>query len=82
MFFLCAKAVVNKHVEAFYLEKLASNLSSDKPELYDFIDIDSFGSSIGNIRTALRLVKNGGVISAIFTDMSCLCGPNIVKCFS
>lgn len=61
---------------------MAENINSENPELYDFIDIEDYGSSIHSIRQAINLVKDGGMISAIFTDMSSLCGPNIIKCYN
>lgn len=59
----------------------ADALSSCQQQ-FDFIDIDSYGSSIQSIRAVLPLVKDGGMVSAIFADMSSLCGPNITKCYT
>ncbi|KAL4513061.1 hypothetical protein ABPG72_017746 [Tetrahymena utriculariae] len=75
--------IVNKETNHFYLIKILENMDKyDSPEQIDFIDIEEYGSSIDIIRQAIKLVKNGGMISAIFTDMSTLCGPNVLKCFS
>ncbi|KAL4481910.1 hypothetical protein ABPG74_007999 [Tetrahymena malaccensis] len=75
--------IVNKETSHFYLSKILENMDKyDQPEQYDFIDIEEYGSSIDTIRQAIKLVKNGGMISAMFTDMSTLCGPNVIKCYS
>lgn len=46
-------------------------LSSDK---FDYIDVDPFGSPAGFIDSAVRSIKNGGVIACSATDAAALCG--------
>jgi tRNA (guanine26-N2/guanine27-N2)-dimethyltransferase len=46
-------------------------LSEDK---FDYIDVDPFGSPVGFIDSALRSIKNGGIIACSATDTATLCG--------
>lgn len=53
-------------------------LSSDK---FDYIDADPFGSPAGFIDSAVRSIKNGGVIACSATDTAALCGVYPKVCF-
>jgi tRNA (guanine26-N2/guanine27-N2)-dimethyltransferase len=48
---------------------------------YDYIDIDPFGSPAIYIDSALRSIKNNGIIAISATDTATLCGvfPNVCK---
>lgn len=41
---------------------------------FDYIDIDPFGSPVSFIDSAIRSIKNGGIISCSATDTATLCG--------
>jgi tRNA (guanine26-N2/guanine27-N2)-dimethyltransferase len=46
-------------------------LSSDK---FDYIDVDPFGSPVCFIDSAIRSIKNGGILACSATDTAALCG--------
>jgi len=41
---------------------------------FDYIDIDPFGSPVGFVDSAMRSIKNGGVVACTATDTATLCG--------
>ena len=41
---------------------------------FDYIDIDPFGSPVGFVDSAMRSIKNGGVVACTATDTAALCG--------
>ena len=41
---------------------------------YDYIDIDPFGSPVSFVDSAMRSIRNNGVIACTATDTACLCG--------
>lgn len=57
---------------------LNSLLSDNK---FDYIDIDPFGSPVYFIDSAIRSIKNNGVISCTATDTATLCGVYPKVCF-
>ena len=46
---------------------------------FDFIDIDPFGSPVAYVDSAIRALRDGGLIALTATDMAPLCGvyPNV-----
>jgi tRNA (guanine26-N2/guanine27-N2)-dimethyltransferase len=70
-------AVKFKNVEASNCN-LNSLLSEKK---FDYIDIDPFGSPVYFIDSAIRSIKNNGVISCTATDTATLCGVYPKVCF-
>jgi tRNA (guanine26-N2/guanine27-N2)-dimethyltransferase len=47
---------------------------------FDFIDIDPFGAPVPYIDSAVRAVKNGGMIALTATDLAPLCGVHSKAC--
>lgn len=59
-----------KNIEVFN-ENLNSLLSQKK---YDYIDIDPFGTPVFFVDSAIRSIKNNGIIACTATDTATLCG--------
>jgi len=70
--------LIKKNIEKNNLENvepLNNNLNSIlSQEKFDYIDIDPFGSPVYFFDSALRSIKNNGVISCTATDTATLCG--------
>jgi tRNA (guanine26-N2/guanine27-N2)-dimethyltransferase len=47
---------------------------------FDYIDIDPFGSPVPYIDSALRALRNGGMLALTATDMAPLCGVHVKAC--
>jgi tRNA (guanine26-N2/guanine27-N2)-dimethyltransferase len=59
---------------------LLMSLHSFPKGRFDYIDIDPYGSPVFFIDTAVRAIKNRGVIALTATDMAPLCGVNKRAC--
>ena len=78
----CYNLIKKNAVKLKNVEASNSNLNSLLSEKkFDYIDIDPFGSPVYFIDSAIRSIKNNGVISCTATDTATLCGvyPNV--CF-
>jgi tRNA (guanine26-N2/guanine27-N2)-dimethyltransferase len=47
---------------------------------FDYVDVDPYGSPVRFIDTAIRSVKNHGILALTATDMAPLCGVNPKAC--
>ncbi len=47
---------------------------------FDYVDIDPFGSPVPYIDSALRALRNGGLLALTATDMAPLCGVHAKAC--
>ncbi len=47
---------------------------------FDVIDIDPFGSPVPYLNSALRAIKNGGLLCVTATDTAVLCGAHFKAC--
>lgn len=47
---------------------------------FDYIDIDPFGSPVPYIDSALRALRDGGLLALTATDMAPLCGVHVKAC--
>jgi len=47
---------------------------------FDYVDIDPFGSPVPYIDSALRAIRNGGLLALTATDMAPLCGVHPKAC--
>lgn len=47
---------------------------------FDFVDIDPFGSPVPYLDSALRALRNGGLLALTATDMAPLCGVHPKAC--
>ena len=47
---------------------------------FDYIDLDPFGSPAPYIDSALRALRNGGLLALTATDMAPLCGVHVKAC--
>ena len=47
---------------------------------FDYIDLDPFGSPVPYIDSALRALRNGGLLALTATDMAPLCGVHVKAC--
>ncbi len=59
---------------------LLMSLHSFPKGRFDYIDVDPYGSPVFFIDTAVRAIKNRGVIALTATDMAPLCGVNKRAC--
>ncbi len=70
--------LIKKNIEEYSFKNVEScnmNLNVLLSERnFDYIDIDPFGSPVYFIDSAVRSIKNGGVISCSATDTATLCG--------
>lgn len=57
---------------------LSENSSHEKR--YDVIDVDPYGSPTRFLDSAVRALKNGGLIALTATDMAVLCGVKALVC--
>jgi len=73
---LIMKNVKEKNIEV-YNKNLNTILSEGK---FDYIDIDPFGSPVNFIDSAVRSIKNNGIIAATATDTATLCGVYPIVC--
>ena len=66
------------------VEKMDANtflsLHSSPKERFDFVDIDPFGSPAPFIDSAIRAVRDRGLIALTATDMAPLCGVHPAAC--
>jgi tRNA (guanine26-N2/guanine27-N2)-dimethyltransferase len=53
---------------------------SARHKRFDVVDIDPFGSPVPFIDSAVRAVRNGGLIALTATDMAALCGVHSNAC--
>jgi tRNA (guanine26-N2/guanine27-N2)-dimethyltransferase len=56
------------------------NESSFPEKRYDVIDVDPYGSPTSFLESAVRALKNGGLIALTATDMAVLCGVKALVC--
>jgi len=47
---------------------------------FDYVDVDPFGSPVPYIDSALRALRNGGLLALTATDMAPLCGVHAKAC--
>jgi len=69
--------LIKKNEELNKLNIKATNLDANfllSKERFDFIDIDPFGPPVRFIDSALRSIKNKGILAVTATDTSALCG--------
>jgi tRNA (guanine26-N2/guanine27-N2)-dimethyltransferase len=57
---------------------LSSNASPKKR--FDIVDIDPFGTPVPYLDSAIRALKNGGLLAATATDLAPLCGVHTKAC--
>lgn len=52
-----------------------------KEERFDFVDVDPFGTPVGQMQAAIGATADGGVLSVTATDTAVLCGvyPKVAK---
>jgi len=48
---------------------------------FDYVDVDPFGSPVPYLDSALRALRNGGLLALTATDMAPLCGVHPKACF-
>lgn len=78
----CYNLVKKNIIKYKNTEASNSNLNSLLSEKkFDYIDIDPFGSPVYFIDSAIRSIKNNGVISCTATDTAALCGVYPKACF-
>jgi len=77
--------LINKNIQSLKLKNVSSSnenlnilLSKNK---FHYIDIDPFGSPVYFIDSALRSIKNNGIIACTATDTATLCGTYPKVCF-
>ncbi len=70
------KVAVVKNEEANFL--LSSHGAPRKR--FDIVDIDPFGSPVRHLDSAVRAMRNGGLIALTATDMASLCGVHPRAC--
>ena len=70
--------LIEKNIEKHNLKNMkACNMNLNvllSEGKFDYIDVDPFGSPVGFIDSALRSIKNGGIIACSATDTAALCG--------
>lgn len=59
---------------------LLLSINSSPEKRYDVIDIDPYGSPTPFLDSAVRSLKNGGLIALTATDMAVLCGVKELVC--
>lgn len=80
-----AFSLIEKNIEFNKLKNVNStnlNLNSLLSEnKYDYIDIDPFGSPVYYVDSAVRGIRNDGVLACTATDTASLCGiyPNVCR---
>jgi tRNA (guanine26-N2/guanine27-N2)-dimethyltransferase len=76
-------SLIKKNIVKFKnIETSNCNLNSLLSEKkFDYIDIDPFGSPVFFIDSAIRSIKNNGVIACTATDTATLCGVYPKVCF-
>ncbi len=62
-----------------YNESVESHLLVNRYR-YDYVDIDPFGTPVPYLPTALRYIRQNGIIAVSATDTSVLCGTYPKKC--
>ena len=67
---LCVKEVMNKFDQAV----------PEDEKRYNVIDVDPYGSPTRFLDSAVRALKNGGLIALTATDMAVLCGVKALVC--
>jgi len=72
---LSSLVTVKNHDANIFLSKNASH-----GKRYDMIDIDPYGSPTPFLDSAVRALKNGGLIALTATDMAVLCGVKDLVC--
>jgi tRNA (guanine26-N2/guanine27-N2)-dimethyltransferase len=77
--------LINKNIKNLKLKNAtASNLNLCallSQEKFDYIDVDPFGSPAYYIDSAVRSIRNNGIIACTATDTSTLCGIYPEVCF-
>ncbi len=68
---------VGNAVKAYNMD--IKNLLAER-ELYDYIDIDPFGTPVYYAESAIKTLAENGVIAVTATDTSCLCGRFVNAC--
>lgn len=56
-------------------------MNSVFPNLFDVIDLDPYGSAVPFLNSALKSIKNGGLLCVTCTDTRVLCGSDRHKCY-
>ena len=72
---LSSLVTVKNHDANIFLSK-----NSSPEKRYDVIDIDPYGSPTPFLDSAVRSLKNGGLIALTATDMAVLCGVKELVC--
>lgn len=85
-----AAKLAEKNVEENGVDEMVSVSNSDANlflsqhaaprERFDYIDVDPFGSAAPYMDSAVRAVRNGGMIALTATDMAPLCGVHPRAC--
>jgi tRNA (guanine26-N2/guanine27-N2)-dimethyltransferase len=77
--------LIKKNIEKHSFENVKAcnrNLNALLSESkFDYIDVDPFGSPACFIDSAIRSIKNGGIIACSATDTAALCGVYPKVCF-
>jgi len=77
--------LICKNIKKLKIENaLALNLNLNallSEKRFDYIDIDPFGSPVYFINSAMRSIKNNGIIAVTATDTAALCGTYPKVCF-
>jgi tRNA (guanine26-N2/guanine27-N2)-dimethyltransferase len=75
---------MNGLTESIAVENLEANLAlarhSAPKERFDVVDIDPFGSPVPFIDSAIRALRNHGLLALTATDMASLCGIHPKAC--
>ena len=56
------------------------SVHSAPDERFDFVDLDPFGSPVRFLDSAIRSLRNGGMMAVTATDMAALCGVHSSAC--
>lgn len=78
-----AVELIRKNAEGFgvevYNESVESHILVNRYR-YDYVDIDPFGTPVPYLPTALRYIRQNGILAVSATDTSVLCGTYPKKC--
>jgi tRNA (guanine26-N2/guanine27-N2)-dimethyltransferase len=77
-----AYELIKKNIKGRNIEAANQNLNTLlSEEKFDYIDIDPFGSPVYFIDSAIRSIRNNGIIAATATDTAALCGVYPKVCY-
>ncbi len=78
-----AVKLMKKNISLNKLKARTENMNANKlllEEMFDFIDIDPFGSPIYFLDCAAKSIRNKGVVALTATDTAPLCGTSPLTC--